>query len=211
MTNPKLTLIAALLDRSGSMASIKSDTEGGFNTFIEEQAKLPGVVDVTLAQFDTHFDWVYRNVPIADVPPLRLEPRGGTALLDGIGRLVTSVGKDLFERPEHLRPGLVVVVITTDGQENSSLRWNIRMVRDLITQQQDVYRWKFIFLGANIDAVDTGASYGIPTASSLTYAANTMGTQAVYAAASNSVTNLRGGGDGAFSTEERLAAKHQER
>jgi hypothetical protein len=211
MTNPDLTLIAALLDRSGSMKMIKTDTEGGFNAFIEEQAKLPGNVDVTLAQFDTEFDWVYRNVPVAEVPPLRLEPRGSTALLDSIGKLVTNIGAELATRPARLRPGLVIVVITTDGHENASAEWTVKRVRRLITQQQDVYKWRFIFLGANINAVDTGASYGIPTASSLDYTADSMGTHAVYAAASASVSNMRGGGDGAFSTETRRAAKHQER
>lgn len=210
MTNPDLTLIAALLDRSGSMQQIKSDTEGGFNTFIEEQAKLVGNVDVTLAQFDTQFEYVYRNVSIDEVPPLKLVPRNGTALLDGIGQLVTEVGVELAGRPAHLRPGLVIVVITTDGMENSSMFWTKRQIHQLITHQQDVYKWRFIFLGANIDAVGVGASYGIPTASSLTYTADTMGTHAVYAAASASVANLRGGGDGAFSTAQRRAARHQE-
>lgn len=207
MTNPHLTLIAALLDRSGSMMEIKDDTEGGFDAFIAEQAKLPGLVDVTLAQFDTHYEILYQNTPIGDVPPLRLQPRGSTALLDGIGRLVTDVGAELATRPPHLRPGLVVVVITTDGKENASRRWTVDRIHDLITAQQDIYKWKFIFLGANIDAVQTGASYGIPMASSMDYAADSVGTHAVYASTSGLVSNLRGGGLGGFTAEQRQDAK----
>jgi hypothetical protein len=209
MTNPDLTLIAALLDRSGSMRTIQRDTEGGFDGFIEEQRKLPGRVDVTLAQFDTEFDWVWRNAPIADVPPLKLEPRGATALLDAIGKLVTDVGNELTDRPEHLRPGLVVVVIATDGQENSSRHWTVEQVRELITQQQDVYGWRFLFLGANMDAVATGSAYGIPTAASMTYTPDAFGTRIAYAAASSSVSNLRAGGDGAFTDADRRDAKHK--
>lgn len=210
MTNPDLTLIAALLDRSGSMNKIKTDTEGGFNTFIAEQAKQPGTCDVTLAQFDTEYEVVYMNAPITRVPPLQLVPRGATALLDSIGRLVTDVGVELAGRPAHLRPHLVIVVITTDGQENSSKEWTVDNVRRLITQQQAVYRWKFIFLGANIDAVQTGASFGIPRGQTMTYTADTMGTQSVYAAASNLVTNTRSGLDTSFTEAERKASQHQQ-
>lgn len=206
MTNPDLTFIAALLDRSGSMESIKDDTAGGFDAFIAEQAKQGGRVEVTLAQFDTEFEYVYHQLPIGAVPPLRLEPRGGTALLDGVGRLVTDMGRVLAARPAAERPGLVVVVITTDGQENSSREWTVAKLRELITQQQDVYRWKFVFLGANIDAVQTGASYGIPMASSLTYAASSMGTRSAYAMASGLVTNMRDGGVGGFTDDDRAKA-----
>lgn len=210
MTNTDLTLIAALLDRSGSMATIKSDTEGGFNAFIEEQRNQPGKVDVTLAQFDTEFDWVYRNVAVADVPLLHLEPRGGTALLDGMGRLITEVGDELRTRPDHLRPGLVVVVITTDGHENSSRLWTKADVRSLITQQQDIYKWKFVFLGANMDAVAVGASYGIPRGQSMSYTHDSYGTQVAYAAASNLVTSTRGGNLAAsFTDEDRKEAKRK--
>ncbi len=94
MTNPQRTLIAALLDRSGSMQSIKSDTEGGFNALIASQRTEPGEATVTLAQFDTEYEVVYANRPIADVPQLELEPRSMTALYDALGRLITDVGAE---------------------------------------------------------------------------------------------------------------------
>ena len=120
MTDPQRTLIAVLLDRSGSMECVKSDTEGGFNAFIDEQRGEPGDARVTLAQFDTDYEVVYANRPIADVPPLALQPRGGTALYDALGRLITDVGAELAALPEDERPGTVVVVVLTDGHENSS-------------------------------------------------------------------------------------------
>ena len=206
MTNKNLTLLAMLLDRSGSMRGIKDDTEGGFNAFIEEQAKQPGQVDVTLAQFDDRFDYVYRNVPISDAPMLKLEPRGMTALLDAIGKLVTEVGAELRARPEHLRPGQVIVVITTDGHENASRKWTVQQVRELITQQQDQWGWTFIFLGANIDAIGTARDFGIPATASMDYGANAAGTQAVYAAASANVSMVRGGQSVNFTAAQREAA-----
>ena len=104
MTDPQHSLIAVLLDRSGSMESIKSDTEGGFNAFIAEQRKEPLDIRVTLAQFDTDYDVVYANRPVQDVPPLELQPRGMTALYDALGKLITDVGAELAAMPEQQRP-----------------------------------------------------------------------------------------------------------
>ncbi|MGZ8177400.1 VWA domain-containing protein [Williamsia sp. SKLECPSW1] len=171
MTDPNLSLVAALLDRSGSMQSIVDDTCGGFDAFIatERDADVESVV--SLARFDTEFETVYTHRPIADVPPLSLEPRGMTALLDAIGRFVTSIGEDLAARPEDERPGAVTVLVMTDGMENSSREWTIDAVRALIRQQEEQYAWTFVFLGANMDAVDVGTSMGFSADRSLTYAA----------------------------------------
>ena len=126
MTDDNRVLIAVLLDRSGSMSSIKTDTEGGFAAFIDQQRGLNRDVRVTLAQFDTEYDVVYADRPLADVPPLALEPRGATALYDAIGRLVSDVGAELAAQPEEERPGAVIVVVLTDGHENSSREWTHR-------------------------------------------------------------------------------------
>jgi hypothetical protein len=146
MTNPKYTRLYALLDRSGSMFQIKADTEGGFNSYIKEQKKVPGSCDVTLVQFDApnfrtfyafptdkpsaedEEDWykvIYRNKPIREVPKLTLVPRGGTALHDALGRLITEAGQELAALPEDKRPGVVEVLVLTDGEENSSTHWHI--------------------------------------------------------------------------------------
>ncbi|WP_378736460.1 VWA domain-containing protein [Nocardia brasiliensis] len=191
MTNPDLTLIAVLLDRSGSMQSIKSDTEGGFSAFIEEQRKVPKTIEVTLAQFDTEYECLYSNRPIAQVPPLDLQPRGMTALYDAVGRLITDIGAELAKRPEPERPSTVIVVVLTDGHENSSKEWSHAAVKSLITQQQEVYSWNFLFLGANMDAVAIGTEMGFDPRNSITYAAAPQGVSGVFRAAAASSARLQ--------------------
>ncbi|WP_206072187.1 vWA domain-containing protein [Antrihabitans stalactiti] len=210
MTNPNLTLIAVLLDRSGSMHSIKSDTEGGFDAYIAEQRKQSGDVVVTLAQFDDHYDRVYTNTPIEKVPPLDLQPRGVTALYDGIGRLTTEIGEELAAKPEQERPGTVIVVVLTDGHENASKDWTHTAVREVITHQERDYGWQFVFLGANIDAVAIGQQLGFNPASSITYAPSPAGVSGAFAAAAKYTSRLRAAPKGAavegFSESDRAQA-----
>jgi hypothetical protein len=214
MTDSRATLIAALLDRTGSMSTSKEATEKGFNELINGQKSEPGDCLVTLAQFDRHANepvpqWVYRNKPLAEVPPLVLEPRGMTPLLDATGQFVTQVGADLAGLPEDDRPGTVICVIMTDGAENASLDWTWERVSALIKQQQEQYNWHFIFLGANIDAVKVGAAMGVPMASAMTY--NADDSQAVmdsYSSVGAGVSGLRSGmaSAAAFSPEDRERA-----
>ncbi|MGW5238529.1 vWA domain-containing protein [Monashia sp. NPDC004114] len=169
MTNANLTHLYFLLDRSGSMQSIKDDTEGGFNAFIEEQRKQPGDCRVTLAQFDDQYEEVYRDLPLAAVPPLQLQPRGSTALLDSIGRLVGEAGSRLAALPEEQRPGIVVVGIMTDGHENASRELTHPQVKQMIERQSKDYSWQFLYLGADQDAIEVGSSIGVSAAHSMTY------------------------------------------
>lgn len=191
MTNPDLTLIAVLLDRSGSMQSIKTDTEGGFAAFLEQQRDVPKTIEVTLAQFDTEYECLYANKPLAEVPPLQLQPRGMTALYDAVGKLVTDIGSELSKRPEDQRPGTVIVVVLTDGHENSSREWSHAAVKSLIVQQREVYSWEFLFLGANMDAVEIGTGMGFDPGSSITYAAAPQGVSAVFRSASRYSARLQ--------------------
>lgn len=189
MTNPNLTHIYFLLDRSGSMQSIKDDTEGGFNAFIAEQRQQPTECKVTLAQFDNEYEEIYRDVPVADVPPLRLQPRGSTALLDSIGRLVTSAGQRLAELPDDERPGVVIVGIMTDGHENASHEWTHPAVKALIEQQTTTYNWQFLYLGADQDAIEVGASIGVAAANAMTYSRGKV--DAMMAATSRNIGRTR--------------------
>ncbi|NNH73434.1 VWA domain-containing protein [Nocardia uniformis] len=201
--------MAVLLDRSGSMQSIKSDTEGGFAAYMDQQREVPRRIEVTLAQFDTEYELVYANRPLAEVPPLNLQPRGMTALYDATGRLITDIGTELAKRPEHERPGTVIVVVLTDGHENSSREWSHTAVKSLITQQQDTYRWNFLFLGANMDAVAIGTGMGFSANQSITYAAAPQGVSGVFRAASQYTARLQTPGgtpDAGFTDEERSAA-----
>ena len=151
------------------MQSIKTDTEGGFAAFVDEQRKTAGECRVTLAQFDNEYDVVYRSVPVADVPPLDLQPRGSTALLDAMGRLITSAGEELARIPEADRPGTVLVAVMTDGHENASQEWTHPAIKALVEQQTHAYSWQFLYMGADQDAIEVGTSLGVAAASSVTY------------------------------------------
>jgi hypothetical protein len=211
MTDPRRTLIAVLLDRSGSMETIKSDTEGGFNAFIDSQRGQAGDVRVTLAQFDTDYDVVYANRPVREVPVLDLQPRGMTALYDAVGRLITDIGAELAALPEAQRPGSVVIVVLTDGHENSSREWTHEAVSTAIRRQESEYSWDFLFLGANMDAVAVGEQLGFRPDKSITYQASSEGVAGVFAATSDYVSRRAAAPAGAavagFSEEDRLAAQ----
>lgn len=189
MTDPNYTHLAFLLDRSGSMQSIRTDIEGGFDAFIADQAGQPGRCTVTLAQFDTEYEVIYESRPVARVPHLRLEPRGMTALLDSIGRLVTDVGQGLADLPEDRRPGTVIVGIMTDGLENASLEWTRPAVKALIEKQERDYSWTFSYMGANQDAIEVGEGLGIGADRSMTYSPGRS--QAAMTGYSASVSRIR--------------------
>jgi len=164
------TDITFVVDRSGSMATIREDAEGGVNTFIAEQARQPGECRITLVQFDTEYEFLQRGVRADECPPYKLVPRGSTALLDAVGRAIHETGDRLAALPEADRPGLVVFVITTDGQENSSREFRREQVRDLIARQRDIYKWQFTFLAANAEAFSEAGGIGIAAAHAAQFA-----------------------------------------
>lgn len=160
------TEILCILDRSGSMASIKNDTIGGFNSFIKDQKEVEGAARLTLAQFDGQYEIVYQGLDIQEVPNLDstvFVPRGSTALLDAIGKTLTEqkarIQKDAWADK-------VIVVILTDGEENSSREYNFDTIKTL-TQSAQNEQWSFIYLGANQDAFSVAANFGIDTKSAL--------------------------------------------
>lgn len=193
------TLISILVDRSGSMQSIARDTEGGIKSFLEEQGKLPGKVKVRLSQFDTTYDVVYETTKLKDVPEFHLEPRGLTALVDSVAKTILDTDKtaDKFDK--------VIVLILTDGGENASKEWSAENTKKLVEARKED-GWEFIFLGANIDAVETGAQFGIDKGSSLTYGANQRGVNNTFVAASSYTTATRSGLVAEFTEEERTQA-----
>jgi len=170
-----LTDITLVVDRSGSMQSIREDAEGGVNAFVLEQAKHPGEALLTLVQFDTEYEFLYRAKPIKEVPPYTLMPRGNTALLDAVGRAINETGERLAKMPEEDRPGLVIFVILTDGQENSSKEFAKLQIKEMIERQQSQYNWQFTFLGANQDAFAEAGGIGINAASAANYSPDKVG------------------------------------
>lgn len=192
--NIDLNEIVCIIDRSGSMASIKQDAIGGFNTFLEAQKALPGAANLTLILFDTAYEVIVDNKNILQVEPLNdktFVPRGSTALLDAIGRAITSIGERLSNTPEALRPAQVIVAILTDGEENSSLKYTNSRVAKMIKHQQEVYNWQFIFLAANQDAFATGGALNIPAANTANFAATRQGTQTAYETVNNLTASYR--------------------
>jgi hypothetical protein len=207
MTDADSTLIAALLDRSGSMAAAKEATEDGWRELIDEQRRGPGRCRVTLAQFDTEYELVYPATDIGEVPEFVLEPRGMTAMLDATATFITEVGQTLAAMPENQRPGTVICMIMTDGFENASVEWSWDGVLQLINQQRDEWNWKFLFVGANIDAVDVGSRIGVPETTSLTYNTTDDGAVAgTYARLARELVRSRSGHEMGFSTQDRAAA-----
>lgn len=169
MPNQNLTLIAFLLDRSGSMQSIKSDVVGGFDAFLTEQRAGDGECRVTLAQFDTHYEVVHRLLPVNDVPPLVLEPRSSTALLDSMGKLITDTAAEIAALAEEDKPGSVIVAIMTDGKENASHEWSRPAIKSLVEQQTNQFGWEFLYMGADQDAVEVGRDLGVKAEQAVTY------------------------------------------
>lgn len=204
MTNPDLTLLGVLVDRSGSMRQCKDDMEGGLNTFIESQGKLPGKAEITLAQFDDDYEVVYRPMPIADARKYTLVPRGMTALLDAIGKFITQVGESLDKKAEDEKPGKVIICIVTDGMENASKEYKRDDVKKLVEQQRNDYQWEFVFLGANMDAVAEGASLGVPQASSMSF--DTRAAGQTYAVMDSYVATSRAGNAASFTDKDRQSA-----
>jgi hypothetical protein len=171
--NNNLTEIAFVLDRSGSMQSLVEPAITGFNRLLREQQQEPGSARFTLALFDDQYEVPFHSVPIAEVVELDTTtyvPRGSTALLDAIGRTIDELGAKLAATPEADRPGQVIVAILTDGEENASHRYTWRDIAARIRHQTRNYQWKFLFLGANQDAIATASKMSIHAADASNFA-----------------------------------------
>lgn len=184
-----LTDITLVIDRSGSMESIRDDAQGGVNAFLAEQAKQPGEALLTLVQFDTEYEFLHKGVPIQQAPAYELHPRGGTALLDAVGRAINETGERLAKMAEQDRPGLVIFVIVTDGHENSSREFSKTQIKEMIQRQQNVYRWHFTFLGADQNAFAEAGGMGIQGGAIACYSPDKIGV--AYARSSDKVARMR--------------------
>jgi Mg-chelatase subunit ChlD len=198
------TLLVLVVDRSGSMASIREDMEGGIRSLVDEQAQEDGTCLVTLAQFDDHYELRDEGVPASELSPYRLIPRGATALLDAMGRTISHVHASVETLDPAERPGHIIVAVITDGKENASKEWSHLQVMDSVKARIDE-GWHFTFLGANQDAIREGGSLGVASASSMTYAATPTGSREAVRSASASMGRMRRGESASleFTQEER--------
>ncbi|TYQ16755.1 UNVERIFIED_CONTAM: hypothetical protein Cloal_3324 [Acetivibrio alkalicellulosi] len=191
--NNNLTEIIFLLDRSGSMAGLESETISGFNTFIEKQSRLKGKTIVTAVLFDNMYEILLNGVLANDCKISNKDyyVRGSTALLDAIGKTIIDVGKRLSKTKESDRPGKIIFVITTDGMENASKEYTYDKVKNLISHQNQKYGWEFVFLGANIEASKEAENIGINKHKAYNYEATEEGTKRMYYFVNEVVSEIR--------------------
>ena len=189
-----LTELVFILDRSGSMAGLEKDTIGGFNAMIEKQKREDGDAFISTVLFDNECKVIHDRLKLEDVPLLTEKEyyvRGCTALLDAVGGAIHHIGNVHKYAREEDRPEKTLFVITTDGMENASHRYDYERVKAMITRQKEKYGWEFLFLGANIDAAREAARFGIDADRAANYHADSVGTGVIYEAVCETVRDFR--------------------
>ena len=211
------THIAVILDRTGSMQSIRDDTIGGFNTFLNQQKAEPGIATLTLVQFDSQdpYEVVHKFKALDNIPDLTRKtfvPRASTPLLDAMGRGINDLEHSLAEMNEDERPGRVVVVIITDGKENASREFRKDQIQKMIAEKQES-GWQFVFLSADLDAIGDALDSGIRAASAMAFDKNARGTAAAFASASARIADYRAARikDVSFTEEDRAQQDSEKR
>ena len=190
------THISIILDRTGSMESIRDDTIGGFNAFLNAQKAEPGLATLTLVQFDSQdpYEIVHRFKPLPEIPELTREtfvPRASTPLLDAMGRGINDLEKSLADLPEDERASRVVMAIITDGQENASREFRKDQVEKMIREKQEKLDWQFVFLSADLDAIGDALQSGIHASSVLSHDKDGRGVGAAWASLSRNISDYR--------------------
>ena len=189
-----LTELVFILDRSGSMQGLEGDTIGSFNAMLEKQKKEPGEAFVSTVLFDDQTEVLHDRVALEKIQPITDKEyyvRGCTALLDAVGGAIHHIGNiHKYARSEDV-PEHTLFVITTDGMENASRRYSAQRVKAMIQRQKEKYGWEFLFLGANIDAVETAGSLGITPDRAVNYHCDSVGTRLNYAVVGQAVAAVR--------------------
>ena len=188
------TELVFILDRSGSMHGLEKDTIGGFNSMIDEQKKKEGSVFVTTVLFDTGYEMLHDRLALDKVPVMTEDDYragGCTALLDAVGRTITHISEiHKYARPEDV-PEKTLFVITTDGLENASRKYNSSKIKSMIEDKKSEYGWEFLFLGANMDAITAASSIGINRDRAVTFCSDAVGTAVNYKSVSKAVLGFR--------------------
>jgi len=191
-----ITELVFILDKSGSMAGLESDTIGGYNALLGKQQKEPGEAVVTTILFDDGYEILHDRINIRGIRPITEKEYfvgGCTALLDAVGKTIHKIGNAQKHTSEELRADKVMFVITTDGMENASREYSYAKIKEMIERQQKRYGWEFIFLGANIDALSMAEKVGINPDRAANYNADGEGTRLNYEAVSFAVSEMRSG------------------
>ncbi|MHC1693999.1 MAG: hypothetical protein AB9835_01715 [Eubacteriales bacterium] len=192
--NQGLTEIVFILDRSGSMSGLESDTIGGYNAMLEKQKKAEGEAVVSTVLFDDQSNVIHDRLNIQAIEPITDKEyfvRGSTALLDAVGGAIHHIGNIHKYARDEDRPEKTLLIITTDGMENASRHYNYDSVKQMIERQKVKYGWEFIFLGANIDAIEAAGRFGIDADRAANYKSDSVGTQLNYEVVSDAIFSLR--------------------
>lgn len=209
-----ITELVFILDRSGSMAGLESDTIGGFNSMIEKQKKQEGECYVSTVLFDDVSEVLHDRIKLINVPKMTDQDytvRGCTALVDAIGDAIHHISNiHKYAREEDV-PERTIFVITTDGFENASRRYTSEHIKRMIEYQKEKYDWEFLFIGANIDAVETANSYGINQDRAVNYNADSKGTRVLYETVSDAVCCARRSGRIRADWSEEIKTDYQKR
>ena len=189
-----ITELVFILDKSGSMSGLESDTIGGYNAMLKKQLEAQGEAIVTTVLFDDKYELLHDRINIKGIRPITDKEYyvgGCTALLDAIGKTISKIGNAQKHTAKEMRADNVIFVITTDGLENASREYNYEKIRAMIERQKQQYNWEFIFLGANIDAVSTAESLGINANRAANYNADSQGTRLNYEVVGKALCNIR--------------------
>lgn len=189
-----ITELVFILDRSGSMSGLEKDTIGGFNAMIEKQKKEEGECFVSTVLFDNTTEVLHDRIKLSEIKPMTdndYTVRGCTALMDALGGAVKHIRNiHKYSRKEDV-PENTIFVITTDGMENASRNYSSADVKAMIEEQKEKYGWEFLFIAANIDAVETAAKYGISEDRAVNYRPDAAGTQNLYCGVCSAVSDVR--------------------
>ena len=189
-----LTEIVFILDRSGSMSGLESDTIGGFNALIKKQKAEEGEAYVSTILFDDKQQVLHNRVNLKNVKPMTRDEyfvRGCTALLDAVGGAIHYIGNAHKYAREEDRPEKTLFIITTDGMENASRKYTYEKVKQMVQKQKEKYGWEFLFLGANIDAIGVAGRFGIDADRAVNYECDSKGTEVNYKAINKAVSQVR--------------------
>lgn len=189
-----ITELVFIIDKSGSMSGLEKDTIGGFNSMLEKQRGEEGICHISTVFFSHYSEVIHNRRPIAEVEPLTEKDYiagGSTALLDALGDAITHTIRVQRELDQDDRADNVVFVIITDGEENASRRYSSREIKEMISHEKEKYGWEFIFLGANIDAVETASRYGIEAKRAHNYVCDNRGVDLNFMAMERIVREVR--------------------
>lgn len=189
-----LTELVFILDKSGSMGGLETDTIGGYNAMLKKQQAVEGECRITTVLFDNHYGLLHDRIDLKAVSPItekEYQVGGSTALLDAIGRTIHKIGNAQKHTAEDYRAEKVMVVIITDGEENASREYSAERIKQMIEHEKTKYGWEFIFLGANIDAVETAGCFGISADRAQNYHADSEGVEVNFRVMSEAVATFR--------------------